>query len=108
MKRAWRHVLVVIALIFAQQAALVHSLRHLNDFSAGKDSVPGQHLGAKCLAFHAVDSALPCARLVLDPPRITPAPPLARALPLSRPSRTEFDSRAPPRSPWQSPDRHAA
>jgi hypothetical protein len=97
MNRVWRVSLLVLALLFAQQGALLHSFKHLDDRGAGgKGSLPGQHLGAKCLAFHAVDSVLPCSKLALDPPRIEPLPPVLTALPLSRAPRIEFDSRAPP------------
>ncbi len=93
MTRTWRHLLLVVALLLAQQGALLHSLKHIHD---GNGSLPGQHLGAKCLAFHAVDSVLPCSKVALDPPRIDPLPPAFTRLPLSRAPRIEFDSRAPP------------
>ena len=97
MNRVWRHLLIVLALLFAQQAGLLHALQHINDDVSGKGSTPAQqHLGAKCLAFHAVDSVMPCAVVAFQAPRIEPQAPAHVALPLSRPARFEFQSRAPP------------
>jgi hypothetical protein len=79
----------------------VHGLSHVPFEAQGhsEDGAPASpHPAAQCLVFHAVDSVLPCGKIALDPPRIAPQPPLAVALPMSRPSRIEFDSRAPPLS----------
>ena len=94
MSRALRQLLVVFALLFAQQAAQLHDFAHLPQ--AGQKGVPASHPAAKCLAFHAVDSALPCGAVALDPPRIEPLAPVLVALPISRAPRIEFESRAPP------------
>jgi hypothetical protein len=96
MSRAWRHLFIAFALLFAQQAAQLHALTHVRDALSGKSTPPASHLGAKCLAFHAVDSALPCGAVALEPERIEPLAPAFVALPLSRSPRIEFDSRAPP------------
>ena len=100
MKRALRHVLIAIAVLFAQQAAQLHSLSHLKQDLAraagSKGTVPLGHPAEQCIAFHAVDSALTCSALAFEPPRIAPPEPLAIALPISRSLRPVFDSRAPP------------
>jgi len=101
MHRALRHLLFAVALLFTQQAAQLHSLSHLKydlaRAAAGNKGVPPVgHPAEQCIAFHAVDSALPCAAIALDPPRIEPLDPPAVALPISYARRIEFDSRAPP------------
>jgi hypothetical protein len=83
--------LIAFLLLFAQQAAQWHALSHVQDAEKG---IP--HPAAQCLAFHAVDSVLPCGKVALDPPRVQPLPPILAALPPSRAPRIEFDSRAPP------------
>jgi len=99
MKRALRHLIIAFAVLFAQQAAQLHSLSHLKQDlarAAGNKGVALGHPAEQCIAFHAVDSALPCSALAFDPPRIEPVEPLAIALPVSRAPRLVFDSRAPP------------
>ena len=101
MKRTLRHLLVAAALVFGQQAAQLHALSHLkHDLvkaeRGGKSAPSSGHPAAQCLAFHAVDSALPSLGLALDLPRIA-LPALASVdLPLPFSPRIEFDSRAPP------------
>ena len=96
-----RHLFLAAALVFAQQAAQLHALSHLNRNAVmaergGKCIPPVNHPAEQCIAYHAVDSALPATALEVNPPRIAlPAvPPVA--LPLPFPPRIEFDSRAPP------------
>ncbi len=99
MKRVLRHVIIAFALVFAQQAAQLHSLSHLRQDlarAAGGKAALG-HPAEQCIAFHAVDSALPCRALAFDPPRLAPAESPAVALPISRTPRLAFDPRAPPR-----------
>ena len=101
MSRVLRHLLIVLALLCAQQAAQLHSLSHLKHdlarAAAGNKGIPPVgHPAEHCIAFHAVDSALPCGALALDPPRVQPLEPARVALPLTRSRRIEFDSRAPP------------
>jgi len=98
MKRALPHLLVALALLFAQQAAQLHAFSHARQAlnSQEKGAPPSTHSAAHCLAFHAVDSALPCGAIALEPERIEPQPPLPIALPLLRAPRIAFDSRAPP------------
>ncbi len=98
MKRVLRHLLVALALVFAQQAAQLHSLSHLRQDlarAAGGKAALG-HPAEQCIAFHAVDSALPCDTLAIEPQRLAPAEPPAVAMPISREPRLAFDSRAPP------------
>ncbi len=99
--RTLRLVLVGIALLFTQQAAHLHALSHLGRDLArierGEGTLPPQnHPAEQCIAFHAVDSALPTLAFVLDPPRLAPPEPAAFDLPLPFSPRIEFDSRAPP------------
>ncbi len=99
MKRVLRHLLIAFALFFTQQAAQLHSLSHLKQdlaHAAGKGSAALGHPAEQCIAFHAVDSALPCGAIAFDPPRIEPLAPRAFALPLARTPQIQFDSRAPP------------
>jgi hypothetical protein len=94
------HLLIAAMLVFGQHAAQLHALSHLKPDVAGCDgecAPPPSHPAAQCLAFHAVDSALPNFAPAMNPPRVA-VPTLAlAALPLPFPPRTEFDSRAPPR-----------
>jgi len=101
MKGTLRHLLLAAALVFAQQAAQLHALSHVQRDLAkaelgGKCVPPVSHPAEQCIAYHAVDSALPGLALAIDPPRIDlPAvAPVALPLPLS--PRIQFDSRAPP------------
>ncbi len=101
MNRSLRHLLVAAALVFAQQAAQLHALSHVQHDLAraersGKCVPPVSHLAEQCIAFHAVDSALPGFALAVDLSR-TALPAVAPvALPLPFSPRIEFDSRAPP------------
>ncbi len=99
--RTLRLLLVGIALLFTQQAAQLHALSHLGRDLArigrGEGGLPPQsHPAEQCIAFHAVDSALPALAFALDLPRLTPPEPAAFDLPLPFPPRIDFDSRAPP------------
>jgi hypothetical protein len=101
MNRTLRHLLVAAALVFAQQAAQLHALSHLQrDLAAaergGKCVPPISHPAEQCIAYHAVDSALPGLALAIDPPRVALPAIAAVALPLPFLPRIEFDSRAPP------------
>jgi hypothetical protein len=101
MNRTLRHPLVAAALVFAQQSAQLHALSHTQRDLAmaergGKCVPPVSHPAEQCIAYHAVDSALPALALAIDPPRIA-LPAVAQvALPLPFSPRIEFDSRAPP------------
>jgi len=54
-----RSLLLAFALLFAQQAAQLHSLAHAGDEAAQPHkSRPASHPIEKCVSFHAVDSAL--------------------------------------------------
>jgi hypothetical protein len=98
MSRILRYALIAATLLFAQQAAQLHAFSHLADNGerGAKSKLPLGHPAAQCLAFHAVDSALPnLARA----PDVQQAPPLAGSffvLPIPLLARFEFDSRAPP------------
>ncbi|HZT63583.1 MAG TPA: hypothetical protein VFA36_10645 [Burkholderiales bacterium] len=101
MNRTLRHLLVAAALVFAQQAAQLHALSHVQrDLAAaergGKCVPPVSHPAELCIAYHAVDSTLPSLAPAIEPPRIALMALAAVELPLLFPPRIEFDSRAPP------------
>ncbi len=99
--RTLRHLLLAAALVFTQQAAQLHALSHVQHDMAkaersGKCVPPVSHPAEQCIAFHAVDSALPVLALAIEPPRIALPAVAAIALPLPFSPRIAFDSRAPP------------
>ena len=101
MNRTLRHLLIVVALLFGQQAAQLHAFAHLARSPApvggGEKRVPpAGHPAAQCLMFHAVDSALPSLLAAFEPVLAEPPAPLHVTLPLPLRPRIEFDSRAPP------------
>jgi hypothetical protein len=96
-----RHLLLAAALVFAQQAAQLHALSHVQRDLAlaergGKCIPPVGHPAEQCIAYHAVGSALPGLALVVAPPRETLPAVAPVALPVPFSPRIEFDSRAPP------------
>jgi hypothetical protein len=101
MNRTLRHLLVAAALVFAQQAAQLHALLHVQHDLAraersGKCVPPVSHPAEQCIAYHAVDSALPGFALAVDLSRVALPAVAPVALPLPFSPRIEFDSRAPP------------
>ena len=99
--RTLRHLLLAAALVFAQQAAQLHALSHMQHDMAkaersGKCAPPISHPAEQCIAYHAVDSALPVLALAIEPPRIALPAVAPAALPLPFSARIVFDSRAPP------------
>ena len=101
MNRTLRHLLIAAALVFAQQAAQLHALSHVQRDLAtaergGKCVPPVNHPAEQCIAYHAVDSVLPGLVPAIDLPRVSPPAAARVALPLPFAPRIEFDSRAPP------------
>src|SRR5450759_3044700 len=102
MHRPLRHLLIALVLLFGQQAAQLHTLSHLGQDLAGAQggakgpSSPVGHPAAQCLAFHAMDSALPSLAPALDLHHVAPLAPAPFTLPLPFSPRIAFDSRAPP------------
>lgn len=101
MRGTLRHLLVALALLFSQQAALLHALSHLGHelrlaAQDGKGAPPVGHPAEQCLAFHALDSALPVLALACEPPRVALSAATPFTLSLLHPPRIVFDSRAPP------------
>jgi hypothetical protein len=101
MKGTLRHLFIAAALVFAQQSAQLHALSHTQRDLAmaergGKCVPPVSHPAEQCIAYHAVDSALPALALAIDPPRIALPAVAPVVLPLPFSPRIEFDSRAPP------------
>ncbi|HKC53995.1 MAG TPA: hypothetical protein VKC33_05080 [Burkholderiales bacterium] len=99
--RTLRLLLLAAALVFAQQAAQLHALSHAQHDMAkaersGKCIPPVSHPAEQCIAYHAVDSALPVLVLAIEPPRIALPAVAPAALPLPFSPRIVFDSRAPP------------
>ena len=110
MTRLLRHVLIALALLFSQQAAQMHALGHAMLPAAGivaageiaaldgaeQNTPPAGHPAELCLAFHAIDSAMPGVA-VASIPQCSGDTPVARfVLPLAFAPRVVFDSRAPP------------
>lgn len=100
-RRTLRHLLIAVALVFAQQAAQLHALSHLkqNLLSAERGGMcipPVGHPAEQCIAYHAVGSALPGLAVAIEPPRVSLPGVVPFALPLPFSPRIEFDSRAPP------------
>ena len=100
-KRTWRHLLVAVALLSTGQAAQLHALSHLGRDLAliergDKNTPPPGHPAEQCLAFHAIDGALPNAAPALELPQIALPTVAYLALPSPFPPRIEYDSRAPP------------
>ena len=101
MGRVLRHLLIALALLFTQQAGQLHALSHLgHDLKAaavGEERAPPLgHPAEQCIAFHALDNALPILSFAVEPPRGA-LPDVARVTASApRPSRIVFDSRAPP------------
>ena len=96
-----RHLLLAAALVFTQQAAQLHALSHVQHDMAraersGKCIPPVSHPAEQCIAYHAVDSALPGLALAIEPPRIALQAVAPISLPLPFSPRIVFDSRAPP------------
>ena len=101
MSRAFRYLLIALALLFTQHAAQVHALSHLGlDLKrvagGGKSAPPLGHPVEQCIAFHALDSALPILAFSLEPPRAERSAVARFSLPELHPPRIVFDSRAPP------------
>ena len=101
MRRSLRHLLIALALLFTQQAAQLHALSHLGrDLKAaapGEERAPPVgHPAEQCLAFHALDNALPILALAFEPPRAELSSIARFTLPVPHPPRIVFDSRAPP------------
>jgi len=99
--RILRRLLIALVLLFGQQAAQLHALSHLGQALAcaegeAKGPCPAGHPAAQCLAFHAMDSALPSIASALDLHHVAPVAPAPFTLPLPFPPRIAFDSRAPP------------
>jgi hypothetical protein len=99
--RTLRHLLIGAALLFAQQAAQLHALSHLGyDLAVAElgklHAPPVGHPAEQCIAFHAVDNALPVHALAPLAPQIAPPAVAYFDLPLPFSPRIEFDSRAPP------------
>ena len=58
---------LAFALLFAQQAAQLHALAHAQDETAqSQKSRPASHPVEKCVAFHAIDSALTATATLHD------------------------------------------
>ncbi len=96
-----RHLFLAAALVFAQQAAQLHALSHLNRNAVmaergGKCIPPVNHPAEQCIAYHAVDSVLAPLAPAIDSPRVALPAIASVALPLPFAPRIEFDSRAPP------------
>ena len=112
MNRLLRHVLIALVLLFSQQAALLHVMDHAMGsatgdtagqpddgfaFARGEQNTPQTgHPAEQCLAFHAIDSAMP-GGATAGAASCRGDTAVARfVLPLAFAPRVVFDSRAPP------------
>ena len=103
MIRLLRHLLLVVALLFSQHAAMLHGLAHAGHEIAVAESSKGNapaldHGADVCAAFGAIAHALgdfPVVSIAagVDAAVLTTLPPT-----LAVPARIVFDSRAPPAS----------
>src|SRR6266571_3247268 len=118
MNRTLRHLLVAAALVFTQQAAQLHALSHLQRGlvmaeRGGKCVPPVNHPAEQCIAYHAVDSALPGFALAVDLfrtalPAVAPVAlrrPCSRALQVPSRSHELGETTCTERQPWRSPSR---
>jgi hypothetical protein len=109
MTRLLRHALLALLLLFSQQAAQLHALGHALSPAgsaialAAADDVPGEksvpatgHPAEHCLAFHAIDCALPGVAPSAAGACTGVTPVADFSLPLPFALRVAFDSRAPP------------
>lgn len=88
------------SLLYSQAAAHLHALSdaayNLAKVESGGKNLPRPHPIEKCLAFHAVGSAITGFTLAFDPPPLDSEPVIQVQLPVPRAPRVAFDSRAPP------------
>ena len=101
MVRFLRHLLLGLALVVNQQAAQLHWLSHIDyDLAvaqtSGKSAPPVGHPFERCLAFHAVGSALTSGAHSVESPCVAPSSFAQFLLAVPYPPRIVFDSRAPP------------
>ena len=101
MRRVLHHLLIVFALLFAQQAAQLHDLTHaVRDLAAAargdKSPPPLGHPAEQCLAFHAIGCALAGTQPALEAQRVAAQALDGGALPLPAAPRIVYDTRAPP------------
>ena len=89
-------ILLALALLFAQQAAVVHALSHLDPGTQPKDGLVHTTLCAKCSTFGQLSSVLPPS-VTIDLDRPSSAPQISAAdRSIARRTVTAFRSRAPP------------
>ncbi len=101
MSRTLRHVLLALALLCSQQAAQLHAFSHVtHDLAVAlggeKSAPPVGHPAEKCVAFHAIDSALPGIAQPVIAHCAAPSQLASFSLPIPFAPRIMFDSRAPP------------
>ena len=101
MSQTFRHILLALVLLFSQQAAQLHGLSHLKRELAlatggEKNAPPIGHPAEQCLAFHAVDSALPGVVQPLTLHCGVQDLVAGFSLPIPFAPRIVFESRAPP------------
>lgn len=96
LSRSWMRLLLALALLFAQHAALVHALGH--DFERLRDSAPAHQSQTHqcCLLFHAADDALASTPAVGVAPDSAPATPQFHHLGRAVAASPAYQSRAPP------------
>lgn len=100
MTRLLYRLLLALVLLFGLQAAQSHALAHFGqDLACAQGAAKGpchHQPTARCLAFHAMDSAPPGLAPALVLRQAAPPAPASVDLPLPSSTRIVFDSRAPP------------
>jgi hypothetical protein len=88
--------LLAFALLFAQQAALLHALAHATDLTAPQKQLPPAHQCGECVAGADLSGGLVPASpsVVVDAVRVFEAAPRAYSARIE--TRVPFRSRAPP------------
>lgn len=97
--RALKCLLLAVVVLFAQQAAQLHALAHAQDQLAQPDKgKPASHPLERCVAFHAIDSALIASVALQDFDFLQSE--RARWVPTQAQARAVYclPSRAPPRA----------
>jgi hypothetical protein len=93
--------LFALALLFAEHAALMHSMTHLrHDLLVAeygeKNAPPLGHTVDKCIAFHAFYGTITGGNAFIVPSCVAVSPVAHFVVPVPFPPRIVFDSRAPP------------
>jgi hypothetical protein len=102
MKRILRALLLAVALVWAQQGALLHAFEHaVHDLEVAAydgEAPPLGHAVEECVAYDALGHALAGKSSFAGPEAVSFAQEFFRPTPAPIATRIAFDSRAPPHS----------